>query len=167
MKNLSFEEREEWNRGTDITALDEKSKEKVLLRIVKPKSKSGFIGIDAARKMTRIIESEDYDKGVLFGKKFTDAAKRELMENGIQRISETHMPKFKPERLYLQINQLVNDLCKAKCGKIPQKESDCMGDCRIRVISDNATFHFGQVWIDLMKDDIKQLFVIRDSEESN
>ena len=167
MKNLSCEEREELDKGTDITALDEKSKEKVLLRIVEPTSKSGFIGIDAVRKMMKIMESRDYDRGVIFGKKFTVAAKRELIENDIQRISETHMPRFKPERLYLQINQLVNDLCKVKCGKIPQKESDCKGDCRIRVISDNATFHFGQVWIDLMKDDMKQLLVIRDSEESS
>lgn len=167
MKNLSFEKREEWTRGTDITALDEKSKEKVLLRIVEPKSKSGFIGIDAVKEMMETIESEDFNRGVLFGKKFTVAAKRELMENDIQRISENHMPKFKPERLYLQINQLVNDLCKVKCGKIPQEESDCKGDCRIRVVSDNGTFHFEQGWIDLMKDDMKQLFAIRHSEESN
>jgi hypothetical protein len=167
MQNFSCENREKWDNATDITALDEKSNEKVLLRIVKPRSKSGFIGIDAVRKMLEVMESEDYDKGVLFGKKFTAAAKRELKENDIQRISEVYMPKFKPESLYLRINQTVNDLCKEKCGKIPKKESDCKGDCRIRVISDNAFFHFEQVWVNLMKKDLKQLLAIRDSEESN
>jgi len=167
MQNFSCENREEWDRGTDITALDEESNEKVLLRIVESKSKSGFVGVDAVREMLEAMEREDYDKGVLLGKKFTVAAKRELMENGIQRISESHTPRFKPERLYLTINNYVNDLCKAKCGKIPKKESDCKGDCRIRIISDNASFHFEQGWIKLMKNDLKQLLAIRDSKKSD
>ena len=167
MQNFSCENREEWDRGTDITALDEESNEKVLLRIVESRSKSGCVGIDAVREMLEAMEREDYDKGVLFGKKFTVAAKRELKQNDIQRISEIHIPKFKPERLYLRINQYVNDLCKAKCGKIPKKESDCKGNCRIRLISDNAAFHFEQGWVNLMKNDLKQLLAIRDSKESN
>jgi len=167
MRNFSCEEREEWDQGMDITALDEESNEKVLLRIVESKSKSGFVGVDAVREMLEAMEREDYDKGVLLGKKFTVAAKRELMENDIQRISESHTPRFKPERLYLRINNYVNDLCKAKCGKIPKKESDCKGDCRIRIISDNASFHFEQGWIKLMKNDLKQLLAIRDSKKSD
>jgi len=167
MRNFSCEEREEWNQGMDITALDEESNEKVLLRIVESKSKSGFVGVDAVREMLEVMEREDYDKGVLLGKKFTVAAKRELMENDIQRISESHTPRFKPERLFLRINNYVNDLCKAKCGKIPQKESDCKGDCRIRIISDNASFHFEQGWIKLMKNDLKQLLAIHDSKKSD
>ena len=151
----------------DITALDEESNEKVLLRIVEPKSRSGFVGVDAVREMLEAMEREDYDKGVLLGKKFTVAAKRQLMENDIQRISESHTPRFKPERLYVRINNYVNDLCKAKCGKIPKKESDCKGDCRIRIISDNASFHFEQGWIKLMKNDLKQLLAIRDSKKSD
>ena len=167
MRNYSCEEREEWDQGMDITALDEESNEKVLLRIVEPKSRSGFVGVDAVREMLEAMEREDYDKGVLLGKRFTDAAKRELMENDIQRISDSHKPRFKPERLYVRINNYVNDLCKAKCGKIPKKESDCKGDCRIRIISDNASFHFEQGWIKLMKNDLKQLLAIRDSKKSN
>lgn len=167
MRNYSCEEREEWDQGMDITALDEESNEKVLLRIVEPKSRSGFVGVDAVREMLEAMEREDYDKGVLLGKKFTVAAKRQLMENDIQRISESHTPRFKPERLYVRINNYVNDLCKAKCGKIPKKESDCKGDCRIRIISDNASFHFEQGWIKLMKNDLKQLLAIRDSKKSD
>ena len=167
MRNLSCEEKEEWDRGMDITALDAESNEKVLLRIVESKSKSGFVGVDAVIEMLEAMEREDYDKGVLLGKKFTVAAKRELMENDIQRISESHTPRFKPESLYLGINNYVNDLCKAKCGKIPKKESDCKGDCRIRIISDNASFHFEQGWIKLMKNDLKQLLAIRDSKKSD
>ena len=116
---------------------------------------------------TDLMKREDYDKGFLFGKRFTDAAKKELMRNDIQRISEGYMPTFKPERLYLQINNYVNDLCKEKCGKIPKKEADCKGNCRVRVISDNASFHFEQGWINLMKKDLKQLLVLSNSKKSD
>ena len=167
MQNFSCEERDKRNRGLDITAVDEESNEKVLLRIVKSKSKSGYVGVDAVRKMLEAMEHNDYDKGVIFGKKFTVAAKRELLQNDIKRVSETHTLKFKPEKLYLQINQYIDDLCEAKCGKIPKKESDCRCDCRIRVISDNASFHFDQGWTDLLKNDFKQLFAIRGSKDHN
>lgn len=167
MRNYSCEDRQKWDEGVDITALDAASNERILLRIVEPRSKSGFIGVDAVRKMIEAMEKEDFDKGVLFGKRFTDAAKNELTQNDIQRISEGYMPNFKPERLYLRINQYVNDLCKAKCGKIPEKESDCKGDCRVRVISDNASFHFEQGWINLMKKDLKQLLVLNGSKKSD
>lgn len=167
MRNYSCEDREKCDEGIDITALDMASNEKVLLRIVESKSKSGFVGIDSVRKMLEAMEKEDYAKGVLFGKRFTDAAKQELTQNQIQRISEGYMPTFKPERLYLRINQYVNDLCKMKCGKIPEKEADCKGDCRIRVISDNASFHFEQGWINLMKKDLKQLLALNDSKKTD
>jgi hypothetical protein len=166
MRNYSCEEREKWEEGIDITALDTESNQKILLRIVESKSKSGFVGIDAVRKMLEDMEREKYDKGFLFGKRFTTAAQQELMQNDIQRISEQYMPTFKPERLYLRINNYVNELCKAKCGKIPKKESDCKGDCRIRVINDNASFHFEQGWINLMKKDLKQLLSINNSKNS-
>ena len=166
VRNYSCKEREKWDKGTDITALDRESNEKILLRIVESKSESGSIGIDAVRKMIKAMEREEYDKGVLSGNRFTDAAKRELLQNDIQRISEQHMPSFKPERLYLQINSYVNKRCKAKCGKIPQKESDCKGQCRVRIISDNATFHFEQGWINLMKKDLKELLSLDNSEKA-
>lgn len=165
MRNYSCEDREKSDDGIDIIALDTVSNEKVLLRIVESKSKSGFVGVDTVRKMLEAMKKEDFDKGVLFGKRFTDAAKQELVQNDIQRISEGYMPTFKPERLYLRINQYVNDLCKVKCGKIPEKESECKGDCRVRVISDNASFHFEQGWINLMKKDLKQLLALKGSKK--
>ena len=166
VRNYSCKESEKWDDGTDITALDTESNEKILLRIVKPKSESGFIGIDAVRKMLKAMEREEYDKGVLFGNRFTDAAKQELLQNDIQRISEQYMPRYKPERLYLRINNYVNKSCKAKCGKIPQKESDCKGHCRVKIISDNAAFHFEQGWISLMKKDFKELLSLENSEKA-
>jgi len=161
VRNYSCEEREKWDEGIDITALDEASNEKILLRVVNSKSSSGVVGIDTVRKMWEVMEREDYDKGFLLGKRFTDAAKQEMVQKGIQRISERYMPTFNPERLFLRINHYVNKLCKTKCGKIPQKESDCQSNCRIRIISDNACFHFEHGWTSLMKNDLKQLLSLQ------
>ena len=167
MRNYSCEERQRWEGGVDITALDTESHEKILLRIVEPKTKSVFVGIDSVRKMLEAMEREDYDKGFLFGKRFTTAAKQELIQNDIERVSEQYMPRFQPERLYLRINNYVNELCKASCGKIPQKESDCQGNCRVRVISDNASFHFEQGWVNMMKKDLQRLLSMNNSKNPN
>jgi hypothetical protein len=161
VRNYSCEEKEKWDEGIDITALDEESNEKILLRMVNSKSSSGVVGIDTVRKMWKVMERKDYDKGFLLGKRFTDAAKQEMAQKGIQRISERYKPTFNPERLFLRINYYVNKLCKTKCGKIPQKESDCQSNCRIRIISDNACFHFERGWLSLMKNDLKQLLSLQ------
>jgi hypothetical protein len=165
VQDYSCKERGKWDEGIDITALDVKSKEKILLRVVTSKVKSGFIGIDAVREMLGVMERGDYDKGFLFGKRFTDAAKQEMAQNNIQRVSEKYVPPFKPERLYLRINQYVNKLCKVKCGRIPKEESDCKSNCRIRTISDNALFHFENGWIKLMENDLKQLLSLQNSKK--
>jgi hypothetical protein len=165
LRDYSCKDKGEWDGGVDITALDAESKEKILLRVVTSKVKSGFIGLDAVRKMLGEMERGDYDKGFLIGKRFTTAAKEEMAQNNIQRISETYMLPFKPEKLYLRIGQYVNKLCKVKCGRIPEKESDCQGNCKIRIISDNASFHFENGWIRLMKNDLKQLLALQNSRK--
>jgi hypothetical protein len=163
LRDYSCKKRGEWDEGIDITALDEAAKEKILLRVITSKSKSGFYGVDAVRSMLNVMKRGRYDKGFLIAKKFTAAAKEEMAKNNIQRISESHMLPFKPDRLYLRINYYVKKLCKAKCGKVPEAESDCQGDCKIRIISDNASFHFENGWIRLMKNDFKQLLALQNS----
>ncbi len=161
---------EKRNNGLDITALDSESNDKILLRVItKPKSRSGYVGADAVDKMVAALENEDYDKGVLIGNRFTKAAKRKLDEEGIQRISDDLILNFPPERLYLAARDIVNDLCKTKCGKIPQRESDCKGNlngnysCKIRLISDNASFHFEKGWKDILQKDVLRLLSMHHS----
>ena len=92
-------------------------------------------------------------------------AKEEMVRNNIQRISEKYMLPLKPESIYLQLNNYIDRLCKAKCGKIPEAESDCQSDCKIRVISDNASFHFENGWLRLLKNDFKQLLALQKSKK--
>lgn len=161
LREYNCMKRGKWEEGIDITALDESAQEKILLRVITSKSKSGFYGVDAVRNMVNVMKRGRYDKGFLIAKRFTNAAKEEMAKNDIQRISEKHLLPFKPDRLYLKLNNYVDDFCKIKCGKIPEAESDCQSDCKIRVISDNATFHFENGWIQLLKNDFKQLLLLQ------
>jgi len=164
IQDYECEKRHRWDRGVDFTVSDAKSDEKILLRLIaEPKSKSGFIGIDAVRKMSEILEHENYDRGVLIGKRFSEAAKEEMRRNDIQMMSERLTPSFTPQKLYLRIQDYIDDLCEVKCGKAPEKQSDCKGysegaySCNVRLISDDASFHFERGWTKLLQNDLKRL----------
>jgi hypothetical protein len=173
IRDYECEEKQKWDKGIDFTASGAKSNDKILLRtITEPESRSGIVGIDAVKEMTEIIKLENYDKGVLISKRFTEAAKKEMKRENIQMISENFMPLPEPQRLYLKIQDHIDDLCKAKCGKIPKKESDCKGylngqySCKIRLISDNASFHFELGWTEFLQNDLLRLLRLRKSMNS-
>jgi len=156
--------------GMDIIVSPVKSDDKVLIRVInKSKSRSGIVGIDAVREMSAFLERNDYEGGFLVGKRFSKAAWEEMSREGIEGISEKFMPSFKPQRLYFSVNKILEKLCKVKCGKVPKKESDCNGYsdgtyfCKIRLISDDASFHFERGWVDLLRNDLKRLLAICNS----
>lgn len=169
VRGYECEGKESWDEGIDFTASDAELDEKILLRVVTdPKSNSGTVGVDVVREMVETIEQEDYDRGFLIGERFSEAARRETNRKGIQLFSDRHMPLFRPQKLYLTLQDCIDDLCKAKCGRVPEKESDCEGrdsdgsySCRIRLISDNASFHFERGWTTLLREDLIQLLTLR------
>jgi len=171
IRGYDCEEEEFRDHGVDFTASDEEADEKILLRVItNPKSNSGVVGVDAVAKMAEIIEQEDYDKGILVSERFSGAARNEMRRKGIQMISERYTPSVTPQKLYLTIQDCVDGLCKTKCGRVPEKIADCEGrdsegdySCRIRLVSDNASFHFQRGWTDLLREDLKQLLTLRKS----
>jgi hypothetical protein len=170
IKGYKCEKREELDDSIDFTVLDAKSDDKILLRVITElKSKSGVVGIDTVRTMIEYMKHEDCDKGVLIGERFSKAAKREMEQESIEKVSMQYMPMFKLQKLYLTIRDYVDDLCKARCGRVPEKESDCKGysegcySCKIRLISDDASFHFERGWRELLQDDLIKLLTLRKS----
>jgi hypothetical protein len=168
MEDYSCEEKQKLAERIDFSASQGDSDDKILLRIItKPKSKSGSVGVDAVTKMIETLESENYDKGVLVGKRFTAAARREMKRQDIQIVSERYMPLYKPQELYLKIQDCVDNICTAKCGKVPEEESDCKGysdgnyTCEARRISDDALFHFEHRWTNLLQNDVNHLIPLR------
>ena len=116
--------------------------------------------------MSDILKKRDYDKGILIGKRFTEAARREMKSENIETVSEKIKPYFKLERLYSKINSYTMKLCKAKCGHVPTKESDCKGyidnhyTCDVRLTSDNANLHLKHNWIRFLERDLAKLLAI-------
>ncbi len=155
-------------RKVDFTVSPLESDDKILIRVItEAKSRSGYVGVDTVREMSDILKKRNYDKGILIGKRFTKAAQSEMDRENIEAISEVITPRFTLERLYLVINGCVKNLCRAKCDRVPVKQSDCKGfvdghySCAVRLISDNASFHFEHGWASFLEKDLLKLLVIK------
>jgi len=151
----------------DFTVSPSDSNDKILIRVItEAKSKSGYVNVDTVREMNNILEKRNYDKGILIGKRFTEAAKSEMERENIEAVSERITPNFKLERLYSTIDRCVRSLCRAKCGRVPMKESDCKGyvdghySCDVRLVSDDASFHLEHGWISFLERDLAKLLAI-------
>ena len=170
IREYDYIKRRRWEGGIDIIVSPVRSDDRILMRVInKSRSQSGIVGIDAVREMSEFLERNGYEGGFLVGKRFTNAAREEMSREGIEGISEKFMPSFKPKRLYFSVNKIVEKLCKAKCGRVPMKESDCKGyskgtySCKIRLISDDASFHFEHGWTNLLQNDLKRLLTVHNS----
>jgi hypothetical protein len=162
------EKREKWSDGTDFVVSDVVSDEKVLLRLVTPQSRSESVGAEDVKNMLGAMKHEYCSRGVLIGKRFTDAATQEMSRHDIQQVSDEYMPPIKTEDIFLTINEFVDYLCRIKCGAVPLKESDCKSRleesiCKVRSISDNASFHFERGWSKLLRNDFRQLVLLNKS----
>jgi hypothetical protein len=92
-----------------------------------------------------------------------------MQKDRIEMISEIVKPHFKSVKLFSIINEYTQKLCKAKCGQIPLKYSDCKGytdghySCDVRLTSDNADFHFERGWTNFLEKDLMKLLTIEKS----
>lgn len=161
-------------KNVDFTVSPSDSNDKILIRVItEAKSKSGYIGVDTVRKMSGVLKKQKYDKGILIGKRFTEGAKSEMEHKNIEAVSERISPAFKVEQLYLAIEGCTKTLCRAKCGHVPLKESDCKGyvdgnySCDVRLISDNANFHLERGWISFLEKDLAKLLAIEKAPNKN
>jgi hypothetical protein len=169
VREYQMEKTRRKEKRIDFTVLPPKSDDRILMRIItEPKAKSGYVSVDTVREMSQTLGKRHYDRGILISKRFTEAARREMKDEDIEVISEG-IPLFKPEQLYLVINNFISELCKAKCGHIPKKESDCRGysdgnySCNIRLISDDASFHFEHGWTSLLERDFAKLLTLEEN----
>lgn len=171
VRGYENEERRRWEGGIDYVASYGESDDKVLLRVVmEPKSRSGIAGSDVVSEMIDTMKREGYDKGVLISRRFTNSAKDKMRGEGIQMISENVAPKFELDELYVTMQEYIDGLCRTKCGRVPEKQSDCEGkdskghySCKIRLISDNASFHFERGWTNLAQRDFERLIAVHTS----
>jgi hypothetical protein len=165
IRNYKCVKMKKWSDGLDFFASDIMADEKVLVRLLEPRNASRYVSADDAKSMGKVMRREGCAKGLLVGKRFTAAAAQEMERFNIQQVSDEYMPPVKPENMNLKINDCINDLCKARCGAVPSKTSDCKAHlkgeiCRVRSISDDARFHRERGWTDLLKNDLRQLLLL-------
>jgi hypothetical protein len=154
----------------DYTVSTQNSDDKILVRVItETPSKTGYVGVDSVKEMKDSLEKRNYDKGILVGQQFTEAAKNEMKKDNIEMISNSRKPYFNSMKLFSVINDYTQKLCKAKCGQIPVNESSCKGHpdghyvCDIRLTSDNADFHFQHGWTSFLEKDLMKLLAIEKS----
>lgn len=131
LRGYQSEELQRENGIIDIIASKPESDEKVMMRVVtKSNLSSGTIGVEKVREMESALEERGLDEAILFGRRFTSAAKSELIDEGIDFISERRKivsSIINPQELYLKIHDLVDTICQIRCGHVPQSESECEG----------------------------------------
>lgn len=162
IQNLKIGKEEKWAEETDFVASDVVADDKVLVCLVEPRVKSGFVDADDVKRMAKVMRRKNCARGIVVGKRFTEAALEEMKTCNIQQASDECMPPVAPENLVLKINDCINTLCITKCWATPLQEEDCKGHlkdkpCRIRSICDDVLFHYERGWIDLLKNDLRQL----------
>lgn len=141
---------------------------KKLLRVMfDPQSNESRAVAETITKTVEHLEREGYEEAVVLAEDFTKVAKTRLRRNHIRFISPDAGQRFSISELLAAIQGKVNELCKAKCGKVPTRESDCKGHrdgkytCPVRRISDDADFHAERRWLKLLMKDFLKLFELR------
>ena len=172
MEDYECKGKKKFDNGIDIMALNGDSEDKILLRlIINPKSKSGFVGADDVSEINEIVESGNFDKGILIGNKFTGSARNKMINKKIRIVSENFIPLFESQEIFAKIQELVDNLCVVQCGKIFEKESDCNGysdgkyTCDIRKINDDSLFHLNHKWNKLLQNDLRRLIKLNPNIE--
>ncbi len=147
----------------DFLVSPAESDDRIFVRVItEPRTSSGSVRADTVLEFSQILCKKHYNKGILIGKRFTEAVMKQINKKDIEIVTE-EIPNFKPERLYSAIQNHVNELCKVKCGRTPRKESECKGysdgcySCNVRLISDDADFHFEHDWTSLLERDLTKL----------
>jgi hypothetical protein len=114
----------------DVKVSKPYSDETVLIHIVaKSKLKSGSVGVEKVEEAEQILEESDIDRIILFGKRFTSAARRRLREDDIEYFSRRHriLSTLNQQELYSRVLDFVDELCQIKCEHVPQSEDECEG----------------------------------------
>lgn len=141
----------------DISALDNTNK-KVLLRII-DRSGNPYVDLNDVKNLAETIKSEAYDSSVLISTNFTEAAINEMLKQNIQYVSESYMPPFAINDVYLAIVNCASNQCMKKCGITLADNPDCIqkaaDHCKILTLIENAKEHFEQGTIGLLKNDLK------------
>ncbi|MHA2408303.1 MAG: restriction endonuclease, partial [Candidatus Ranarchaeia archaeon] len=113
----------------DLVASEPDKGKTILIKIItKSDLSSDTISVKQVRALKTMLDDHNYDKIIVFGRKFTSAAEKELAKNEFEFFSGKRVfSTFDPQNLYTRILECVDEQCTNKCGFIPKLEHDCIG----------------------------------------
>jgi hypothetical protein len=155
-------------RSIDYVAGGDIHGKKLLRVITNQNSDVSRAFTDTVRATIEFLKDEDYDEAVILAEEFTQGATNLLRnESDLDFISRRVEHHYSISELLEAIQKYSIELCKLRCGKVPESEKDCHGyrdreySCSIRRISDDADFHAERRWLQLLINDFSRLIKIR------
>ena len=141
---------------------------KLLRVIIDQKADVSRAFTDTVRATIEFLKDEDYDEAVIIAEEFTQGATNLLRnESDLDFISMRQEHQYSISELLEAIQKYSIELCKLRCGNVPESENDCQGyrdreySCSIRRISDDADFHAERRWLQLLINDFSRLIELR------
>ncbi len=147
---------------TDTSVMDPLNK-KLLLRSIDLGNR--YVDLSDVNSLTNQVKVGAYDSAILISNNFTQNATNEMNKQNIQCVSESIMPSFAIEDLYLAIIHCASNRCNKKCGKTPEAIPECnevkdADMCSIRGLAANAKTHLESGALGLLKNDLKMALAL-------
>jgi len=143
------------------------AEKKLLSVIIDPKANVSKANTDTIKTINEFIDNENYDEAVILAEEVTKGAKSLIRDKkNLRYISPDLKSPYSISELIYAIQKKSGELCKIRCGKVPESEKDCKGyqdreyTCQIRSISDDADFHADRKWLQMLMNDFSKLVTL-------
>ena len=149
--------------SVDYIAEEDDEDRKLLRVIVGPKFNASKVFVDIVHDTVEKLEEEEFEEAIILAKDFTSSSKRIIREDDRLEMISSDSKYYSIHEMLEAIMALTMQLCKSRCGGIPETEEECRGrvdgeySCRVRMISDDADFHARMGWLELLKNDFSML----------
>ena len=175
MKCLGLIKRPKKNKefGSIDYLVKNKDSKSLVRAMVDENNNAAPVYVDTIRSTIQEIEEKEYSEAIILSKRITNSAYELVTQSDkLNVITPNTKNSFSLIEVLSAIQNKTRDLCKIKCGKVPETKQDCAGkkgriyECDIRRISDDATFHATMKWKTVLLEDFNNLCEIEKEMEA-
>lgn len=174
MKTIHGYEDPEYN--DEVGSVDfitkEEDQTKLMRALVDEDGRSGTGYMNKVNMTIEDVQDSEIDEALILADRFTSSARRLMKENkNVDYVSSRFTPLYRVSDLVYAIQRKTMQLCKNKCGDVPESEDECEGVgedgyvCQVRRISDDATFHAQMSWKEVLLEDFNKLVELEYDQE--
>jgi hypothetical protein len=146
------------------------AEKRLLSVIIDPKANVSKADAVTIKAIKGSLDNENYDEAVILAEEVTQGAKSLIKDKkNLHYISQDLVRPYSISELIYAIQKKSGELCKIRCGKVPESKKDCQGyqdreyTCQTRRISDDADFHADRKWPQLLMNDFSKLVILERS----